>query len=62
VLVCLFVLVVVAILKQTTAGNQWLTPVILATWEADQQDCSLRPVQGNSLQHPHLQNSQRKID
>jgi hypothetical protein len=30
------------------ARYSWFTPVILATQEAEQEDCSLRPVKANS--------------
>jgi hypothetical protein len=35
------------------AGCCWLTPVILATQKAeDQEDCSLKPAQANSSKDP----------
>jgi hypothetical protein len=33
-------------------GCQWLTPIILATQEADQEDSSSKPTQANSLRDP----------
>jgi hypothetical protein len=33
---------------------QWLTPVILATWEGDQEDSSSKPPQANSSRNPIL--------
>jgi hypothetical protein len=30
----------------------WLASVILASWETDQEDNGLRPIEANSLRHP----------
>jgi hypothetical protein len=35
-------------------GHRWLTPVILATQEADQEDRNSKPAQANSLR-PYLE-------
>jgi hypothetical protein len=37
-----------------------LTPVILATWETDQEDCGSRATWANRSRDPHLQNNQSK--
>jgi hypothetical protein len=42
-------------------GHRWLTPVILATQEADQEDRNSKPAQANSLRDPISKNHSQKI-
>jgi hypothetical protein len=45
------------------AGCQWLTPVILATWEAEIGKTTVEVSPGKYfLRPPHLQNNQSKMD
>jgi hypothetical protein len=47
--------------KPRAAGCRWLTPVILATQEArNQEDCNSKPAQENSSQNPISKTPNRK--
>jgi hypothetical protein len=41
-------------------GRQWLTHVILASWEAGVQRIESKASLGKSFKRPHLQNNQSK--
>jgi hypothetical protein len=45
----------------TEAGRWWLTPVILATQERDQEDCGSKPAGANSFVRPYLEKPFTKI-
>jgi hypothetical protein len=47
---------------QQRAGCQWLTPIILSTWETgrDQEDHRLKPAPGQQFERPYLKDTQYK--
>jgi hypothetical protein len=61
VLIVMVVTQLYTLVKTNQAGHLWLTPVVLVTWKAeDQEDVDLRSVWANSLRDPHLQNNHSK--
>jgi hypothetical protein len=44
------------------AGRQWLTPIILATWEAEIRRIVAEASLCKYFKSPHLQNYQNKMD
>jgi hypothetical protein len=47
--------------KQFIAGHQWVTPIVLATWEAEVKRIEV-PGESRQIFVPELQNNQSKMD